>query len=79
MDDTGVELEIDLDTLTNYMSDEDLEEYYDNYDNDVERVFKELVFNDIIDKPKFGLDDRWSPDVNKRYFNEILSDRLNDI
>ena len=79
MDDTGVELEIDLDTLTNYMSDEDLEEYYDSCDNDVECVFKELVYGDIIDKPKFVLDDRWYPDVNKRYFNEILSDRLSDI
>ena len=33
------------------------------------------------DKPDFRrkIDDRWTPDVNEDYFNEILNDYLGDV
>jgi hypothetical protein len=41
-------------------------------------VFDELM-GDYYEKPDFRIDDRWTPDVDERYFNEILNDYLGDV
>jgi hypothetical protein len=37
-----------------------------------------MVSGDYIEKPRWNPDDRWSPDVNEGYYNEMLSDNLYD-
>jgi hypothetical protein len=32
-----------------------------------------------IDPPKFSVDDRWYPDVDKGSFNSILDERLGEV
>jgi hypothetical protein len=79
MDDTGVIININVEPYLNSLDDSVFDEYMDNCDDDITCVFKEMLSDDHIDKPDFSTDDRWSPDVNEQYFNEILSDRLSEI
>ena len=79
MTDEGVVLHIDVSKLINKNNEEWFYEYMDNCDEDIKCVFGEMVYNDIIDKPKFSIDDRWYPDVDLNYFNERLNERLNEI
>ena len=74
MDDTGVILHVDLSNI----GDEYFDEYMDRCDDDLKCVFGEAI-GDEIDKPKFHIDDRWSPYVNRQYFNETLDYRLSEI
>ena len=78
MDDTGVILHIDMSKYLDEIRDEYLDDYLDRCDNDLKCVFGEVI-GDEIDKPKFYVDDRWSPDVNRQYFNETLEYRLSEI
>ncbi len=79
MDDTGVIININVEPYLNSLDDSVFDEYMDNCDDDITCVFKEMLSYGDIDKPDFSTDDRWSPDVNEQYFNEILSDRLSEI
>jgi hypothetical protein len=63
-----------IDNLDSYWYDE----YMDRCDDNLECVFFEMIGNDI-DKPKFDIDDRWYPDIDETYFNEMLSDYLSDV
>ena len=78
MDDTGVILHIDMSKYLDEIRDEYLDDYLDRCDDDLKCVFGEVIDNEI-DRPKFYVDDRWSPDVNRQYFNETLEDRLSEI
>ena len=78
-DDEGAIVEIDLSNYIDDVDDDTLEEFFDNCNDDVECVFGELIGNDYIDKPEFYVDDRWTPDVEKEYFNETLMDYLSEI
>jgi hypothetical protein len=68
--------------LTSYINDTD-EEYVDAYfedcNDDISCVFGEMLHQGDIDKPKFSIDDRWYPDVDKEEYNSLLKDRLSDI
>jgi len=79
MDDTGVIININVEPYLNSVDDSDIDGYMDDCDDDIACVFKEMLSYGHIDKPNFSLDDRWSPDVNEQYFNDILSDRLSEI
>ena len=46
--------------------------------DDIKCAFNEMVAGGDIEKPKWDPDDRWYPDVNEAYFNEMLSDYLYD-
>ena len=80
MNDEGVIIRIDLQSVIDKVSpdEDDLDEMYDRCDDSPECVFRELI-GDYYDKPDFRVDDRWTPDVNENYFNEVLYDRLSDI
>jgi hypothetical protein len=78
MDDTGVIIHVDMSKYLEDLNDEWYDDYMDRCDDDLICVFGEMIGNEI-DRPKFSIDDRWYPDVNTRYFNEILEDRLSDI
>jgi len=69
-----INMEDYIDNLDSYWYDE----YMDRCDDNLECVFFEMIGNDI-DKPKFDVDDRWYPDIDETYFNEMLSDYLSDV
>jgi hypothetical protein len=83
MNDEGIVISIDLETLisNNNISDEDMDEITERCGdhNDVECIFNELLGDGYIEKPRLDVDDRWYPDADRNYFNEILNDRLHEI
>lgn len=79
IDDTGVEIEIDLDKHIGDVDEEAIDDAYEACDDSVSCVFAELLSENWIEKPKFHIDDRWYPDVDENNFNSILNDRLNEI
>lgn len=78
MDDTGVTLHVDMRNYLDNVSEEYLDEILDNCDDDLKCVFDEIKGQEF-DLPNFSIDDRWTPDVNERFFNEVLEDRLSEI
>jgi hypothetical protein len=73
-----IKIQIDLKDF-NFNEDE-LDEYYENcFDNDPACVFRELISEDNIDKPKPSFDERWTPDIDKNTFNEYLRFNLSGI
>ena len=78
MDDTGVVLKINTEPFINSANDDYVDDLMETFDDDIKSVFVELVLQGDIDKPDFGWDDRWSPSVDSKNFNEFLSDRLGE-
>jgi hypothetical protein len=80
LNDEGAIIRIDLQkVIENHgINDDDLDSYFERCGDRYECVFDE-VMGDYYDKPDFRIDDRWTPDVNENYFNEILNDYLGDI
>jgi hypothetical protein len=64
-----IKIQIDLKDF-NFNEDE-LDEYYENCNDNPACVFRELVSEGNIDKPKPSFDERWTPDVNKNTFQPI--------
>jgi hypothetical protein len=81
MNDDGVEIQINLDAIISEfeVDDENLDDYYEACDDDPSCVFSEIMGYYYEDKPKFDLDDRWTPDIDRVNFNDILKDNLNEI
>ena len=80
LNDEGAKILVNLDTLfaTFDASEDDVDEYFENCgDTQYQCIVQELVDN--YDKPKFSPDDRWTPEVDKESFNEMLSERLDEI
>ena len=79
----NIKIEIDFKDFTRKMDEDTLDEYYENCKDDPSCVFEELLGNSYtggyIDKPKPKFNDNWHPDIDKRTYNEYLTDRLNDI
>ena len=80
MNDEGVNLKINLQEVIDNMSpdEDDLDDIFERCDDDNECVFRELL-GDYFDKPDFRIDDRWYPDINEKYYNQILNDYLGDV
>ena len=80
LNDEGATIEINLKTVIDNhgVNEDDLDDYFERCDDSYECVFDELM-GDYYEKPDFRIDDRWTPDVNERYFNEILNDYLGDV
>jgi hypothetical protein len=72
-----IKIQIDLEDYN--LSEEILDEYYENYNDDPKQIFEELLYNDYIEKPNPYFDERWYPSIDDRTFNQYLTDRLNDI
>lgn len=79
LDDTGVSLRVDLGKLIDELEDEVYEEIADNCNDESDCIFNEMISDGWIDKPDFYLDDRYYPDVNNDFFNEMLRDRLGEV
>lgn len=55
-------------------------DYIDGFElSDSSDIYYELMYDGYGEKPKFSTDDRWQPDIDDKEFNEILSDRLDDV
>ena len=80
MNDEGVVFDVDVEQFLSLDDDEWTLEMLDNYGGDVKEMFEDLTWSDEwgFQKPKFSPDDRYVPDVNEEYFNDILSDRLSE-
>jgi hypothetical protein len=80
LNDEGAIIRINLQkVIENHgVNEDDLDDYFERCDDKYECVFDELM-GDYYDKPNFRIDDRWTPDVNENYFNEILNDYLGDV
>lgn len=79
MDDTGVVLRVDMGKYLDDLEEDVYEEISDRCDDDLKCMFDEMI-GDWIDKPDFRFDDRYYyPDIDDRYFNELLQERLDEI
>lgn len=81
LNDEGAEIQIDLQSFVdNHVSnDEWFFELLENCgDTNYECIFEGIVDDYSFDKPSWNFDDRYIPDVNEEYFNDVLSDRLSD-
>ena len=80
LNDEGATIEINLKTVIDNhgVNEDDLDDYFERCEDSYECVFDELM-GDYYEKPDFRLDDRWTPDVDERHFNEILNDYLGDV
>jgi hypothetical protein len=79
MDDTGVILNINVEPFIRHIDEDVLDEHLDSCDDDFKCVFKDLIYNDYLEKPKFRTNDYWYPDVDYNGFNELASEYLNDV
>jgi hypothetical protein len=77
MNDEGVIIDIDVSQFLS-LDDEYNMELIDEFDGDVIDLFNESISRGYIEIPKFQVDDRWHPDVDEKYFNDILYDRLSE-
>jgi len=79
MDDTGVDIEVNVEPFLNSIGDNESEDdVLERCNDDISCVFAELVYDGTIDKPKFDIDDRWTPDIDDNYFNSMVKDRLSE-
>lgn len=80
LDDEGAKIIIDVSYFFGQLNDDNLiNEIIDDCKQDFRCVFYELVAYGHIDKPKFYLDDRWTPYVSDSEFNESLKWRLEEL
>lgn len=79
LSDEGAVIEVDAEPFFNEIDSSNVDDYLDYFNDDVKSTFIELVLMGDIEKPRFDLDDRYYPDVDDEYLNDILSDRLSEI
>lgn len=80
LNDTGATIRVNLKNIIDNMGygEDEMDEFFEKCDDDPNCVFHELL-GEYYDKPRFYLDDRWSPDIDDGDFNYYLKDRLSEI
>jgi hypothetical protein len=80
LNDEGVTIRIDLNKVISDMGlgEEEVDEIMERCDESASCAFNEML-SPYNDKPKFSLDDRWSPNIDDEDFNSYLNDRLSKI
>jgi len=80
LNDEGVRIKINLEKVIDDTStdEDDLDGYFENCNDELECVFFEIL-GIYYDKPKYDVDDRWTPDINDRDFNDSLNSYLGDV
>lgn len=76
LDDSGAKIEVDIEQMLDNVDSEYVSDALERCDDDRECAFHELVSNGDIDKPRFYLDNRYTPYCNKEDFNSYLVDSL---
>jgi len=77
-DDEGIVIIVNMEKYLNDIDDSWYDNYMERCDDDLRCVFSEMIGQEI-DQPTFSVDDRWSPDIDKQSYNEILSDKLGEV
>jgi hypothetical protein len=80
LNDEGVRIRINLEKViedTN-TDDDELDETFERCGDELQCVFFELL-GTYYDKPYYRTDDRWTPDINERDFNDNLNSYLGDV
>ena len=77
-DDEGIVIIVNMEKYLNDIDDSWYDDYMERCDDDLRCVFSEMIGQEI-DQPTFSVDDRWSPDIDKQSYNEILSDKLGEV
>jgi hypothetical protein len=76
MNDEGIELEVDIKIIDD-INDEDLSEFMNICNDNLECVFSEAIYVGSIDLPRPHFDDDWHNwNFDEQQFNEVLSDNL---
>jgi hypothetical protein len=80
LNDEGVTIRIDLNKVISDMGlgEEEVDEIFERCDESASCAFSEML-GTYYDKPRFSLDDRWSPNIDDEDFNSYLNDRLSEI
>jgi len=80
LNDTGATIRVNLKNIIDNMGygEDEMDEFFEKCDDDTHCVFHELL-GEYYEKPRFYLDDRWSPDIDDGEFNTYLNDRLSEI
>ena len=79
MDDTGVVLRVNVGEYLDELEEDVYEEISDRCNDDLECMFNEMI-GEWIDKPDYRFNDNYYyPDIDDRYFNELLQERLDEI
>lgn len=79
MDDTGVVLRVNMGKYLDDLEEDVYEEISDRCNDELKCMFDEMI-GEWIDKPSFRFNDNYYyPDIDERYFNELLQDRLDEI
>jgi len=87
LDYDGAEIQIEMsnwidkfDFTDPYVKDEDFLDFMEyRCEWDSECFFKETINEYDEFQPNFSVDDRWYPDVDDKYLNEMLKDRLGEL
>jgi len=75
----SIKIQIDL---KDHFSEEEIDNYYEEYDDcndDPKCLFDALLDHYYIDKPKPRFYDYWDADIDEYYYNDNLTERLNEI
>lgn len=79
MDDTGVVLRVDMGKYLDDLEEDVYEEISDRCNDELDCMFDEMI-GEWIDKPDYRFNDHYyHPDIDERYFNELLQERLDEI
>lgn len=80
LNDDGAIIKINLQDIINKAepNEDDLDDMFERCGDEIDCVFREML-GDYYDKPDFRIDDRWSPDIDEREFNNTLNSYLGDI
>ena len=80
LNDRGATIRINLKNIINSMGygEDEMDEFFEKCDDDTQCVFHELL-GEYYEKPRFYIDDRWTPDIDSGDFNSYLNDRLSEI
>jgi hypothetical protein len=80
LNDEGAIIKINLQDIINKSEpdEDDLDDMFERCGDEIDCVFREML-GDYYDKPDFRIDDRWSPDIDEREFNDTLNSYLGDI
>lgn len=76
LDDTGAKIEVDIEQMLENVDEGYLNDALERCDGDQECAFHELVSEGDFDLPRFYLDDRYTPSIDKEDFNSYLVDAL---
>lgn len=79
MDDTGVVLRVNMGKYLDDLEEDVYEEISDRCNEELDCMFDEMI-GEWIDKPSFRFNNQYyHPDIDNRYFNELLQERLDEI